>query len=399
MSGYFNYILLYWVIIASLIIAVERLRFGPLWLLAVTWMVPVTLSQNLDLTLNEKWGLVTFLASSFVIFGFLIGYITCEVIFGERRFKTRITKVNSSKLDFIYFTLGALCIFAFLYLYFVELGSPPLLADGISEARRQLLTSNPILFSVTQLCNILAVIFGISWIRGDLSRVKKGIWFIIFICVLLSAWRNQVLTYLVYTVTPYLGFYKPKVTKVAYYLFIFLILFSLIGFVRGDQGDGSGFEINAAIELISLYIYPNFINFQQLQQTSFDNFSLYTLQFIFKPIISLFGGSVSPEQAAIGAFNVSTGLSPLYQDGGLANIFLVFVSLGVISNLVKRGNYFSPVVQFITGSLISTFLLLHNGWFLLNFMFTYSLIAYVVISYSYEILKKQNRKVNYARNK
>ena len=219
------------------------------------------------------------------------------------------------------------------------------------------------------------------------------IWFLILLILVISGWRNLILTYFIFTFTPIFTNKRPKISTILIFGMLFLTLFSLIGFLRGDQGSKSVFEFSSAFNLILLYIYPAFINFETLQSMNIEGSHYFTLQFLFKPIFQAFGMIVEPPQNAVGAFNVSTGLHPLYQDGGLVNIFFVFLVIGILLRILLKMRTKGIIIYFLISSIYATLFYLHNGWFLLNYMFSYNICAYLLLTMTFRFLVKSRKQV------
>jgi len=158
-------------------------------------------------------------------------------------------------------------------------------------------------------------------------------------------------------------------------LVIFLFLFTLIGFVRGDLGEV--FDLENAISLIAFYVYPNFVNFESLALEGDSTSHIYTLQFLIKPILQFFDFNTSPPQTSIDAFNVATGLNPLYHDGGIFNIFFATFIIGYILQRLENISNFSVLGSFWRSALLLTVVFFHNGWLLLNFMLTFNTLVFV----------------------
>lgn len=391
MSSYFLFICVLGIGLLALALHYEKNKVGPLWIVFFTWQIPITISQNTNLLLNKEWNNITFYAAVSVIMGFICGYFVSETILLYGRSSRTIKPVNLNKIRFHYFVIMAVTISSIVYLYFGKLGGPPIFSEDVSSARTALLKLNPVLFSLTQLCNIGGSIFGILLIMKRVRKIEALMWCFLLILLLFSAWRNIVLTFLVFSFVPLIFSGRVRLKNIILFGVSFLILFSLIGFLRGDQGDISGFSFKSAYDLILLYMYPNFINFETIQKVQIEDFHLYSLQFILKPLLILFGANVSPPQTSMGAFNVSTGLSPLYLDGGVTYVFIVFVMVGSTMSLLSRLNNYSVVIQFMRSCLVCTLVFLHNGWFLLNFMFSYSLIFYFLVSFGYIIVTYQKK--------
>ena len=392
MSSYVFFLSLIGIVQVSMCYILEKLRIGPLWLFFGAWFIPVFLSQNTHLIFNREWSYETFMATQFVTVGFLLGYfvtflVTLNVNFNSASY---LKSTALSRLRFCTYMTAIVVIISYTYLYF-KIGGPPLTSGGVGVKRILLTKIAPPVFSLAQLANLFAVSYGLLRLQKNNSQSLDAIWILILLLLILSGWRNLILTYLVFTLTPIICEKRPRLSKVFLFVFCFLIIFSIIGFIRGDQGDRAAFDYGSAADLILLYIYPAFINFEILQSFEVSGSHYFTLQFLFKPIYSAFDMNVIPPQNAIGAFNVATGLTPLYHDGGTVNIFCVFLFLGILLRILLKVKNKGVIVYFAISSIFATIIFLHNGWFLLNYMFSYNLIAYVAFSLLYFVVLKPSK--------
>lgn len=385
MSEHFPIIFGVGCVLITFTVLVERFRLGPLWILLFTWYVPVLVSQDTGLIYNRSWGSVTLWASLLVLAGFLIGYMLTFSLVGRISAPTKMSWSKLCRLESMCLFFGAGVIFAYLLLFYL-IGGPPLLSSDVGASRVSLTSHSPVLYSVTQLSNLVGCGFGILFCHKRVSKFVLLIWLAIFFLQILGAWRGMILTYLLFSSVPLLVFYRLDLSRSLASGILFLLLFSIIGFARGDQGGSSGFSFTGAAQLILLYVYPAFLNFESVLMYPDSGFHLYTLQFLLKPVLQLFGASVTPPQSAIGAFNVSTGLSPLYADGGLVNIFFVFLVMGSALRLFLVKGQKGVITCFIIATVYSTLTFLHNGWFLLNFMVSYSIIGYLLFCAVYQLL-------------
>jgi hypothetical protein len=183
--------------------------------------------------------------------------------------------------------------------------------------------------------------------------------------------------YTLYFFIPFIFIKKYKLNKLLFTILIFLFIFTIIGFLRGDLGE----IINPidAISILGFYIYPNFINFESLVHEGDPTSHIYTLQFLLKPALQLFDFNVTPPQSAIGAFNVATALNPLYQDGGILNIFITTTVIGYLLQRLEGSSSNGVLSIFWRSTLLLVVVFFHNGWLLLNFMPTYNTILYLLI--------------------
>lgn len=372
----------------------ERLKIGPLWIFFFVWYVPVFISQDTELIFNKEWSTLTFFATQCVILGFLPGYILTTILLNQFR-EIRVTfsvEKNNFNLLFCAYTLSIIVVLAYIYLY-ISIGGPPLLSTDIGSTRKQLTEISPPIFSLAQLTNAFGCVYGVLLIKKQNPRKMNIIWIGILFILILSGWRNVILTYLIFTFTPMIISRRPGVLRFSIYLTLFLFLFSVIGYIRGDQGDDGFFVYQNAIKLLWLYVYPAFINFEILQTYEIHDFHFYTLQFILKPIYVAFEASLSPPQNALGAFNVATGLNPLYHDGGLVNIFTVFLIFGISLSILLKTKNKNIYIYFIISTIYSTFIFLHNGWFLLNYMFTYNIVALLSLLLIHRIATKISQSI------
>lgn len=351
----------------------HRLNAGVLWIFFGAWIVPVWISQFSSLPLNKEWADITVLASIAVMLGLYGGYFT-GVLLPVRFFANRYKSISTQKLSLISTILLLLALSSFIIL-FVSLGRPPLLSDSILENRKLIQEINPILWSITQFSFLSASIAAILHVNNCWTRLNKFLFLAVFIMILLTGWRNFLLMYVLYYILPFMFIRKYRLNRVFSGLVIFLFLFTLIGFVRGDLGEV--FDLVNAISLIGLYVYPNFLNFESLALEDNPTSHVYTLQFLIKPILQLFEFNTSPPQTSIGAFNVATGLNPLYHDGGIVNIFFTTFIIGYLLQRLEKISNCSVLGSFWRSSFMLTVLFFHNGWLLLNFMPTYNSFVFI----------------------
>lgn len=393
MSEYTPYLLFLGGFLLILNLLIEKLKFGPLWLIFIVWYIPVLLSQNTQLFFNKQWSFTTLMATQCFTFGFLIGYLFTKYIIKSYIFNDQSASSNESyyRLKFTSYILSSVVIVSYTIL-FIEVGGPPLLSSDIGTDRMRLTQISPILFSIAQLSSAFASVYGYLLLKERIPRKLSAIWLIIFLVLILTAWRNLILTYLIFTYTPIFVKRPPTIFKIKIYLISFLILFSIIGFFRGDQGKYNIFSLSSALDLIQLYIYPSFINFEILQSFEVIEPHFYTLQFLFKPFYQILEWSTSPPQNALGAYNVATGMNPLYHDGGLINIFFVSFVMGTLLCILLKMKHKTIFVFFVISTIYATLFYMHNGWFLLNYMFSYNIITLFVLFIVYRILPKKYEK-------
>lgn len=383
MSIYFNYFLLITVVSVLLSFVNHRFTIGTLWIFVFFWVIPVLISQISTLPLNEEWKFITTISATLVILGFFIGYFVGKIL-PSKSINFFYIKSSSRILhQFLYLT-QVLIIIIFILMYY-KVGQFPLFSDNILENRKLIQSNNKLLWSMSQFSFVTASISSIFYLRNTWTKLQKILFVSILFMIVMSGWRNYLLMYLGYFYIPILFRSKFNIIRFIYFFIIILIAIMFIGYIRGDLGDI--FTFIDALSLIGLYIYPNFINFQTI--VSLDNAvnSLYTIQFLFKPILEILGYSTIPNQVALNAFNVSTFMNPLYTDGGLLNIFIVAFIMGfTLNKFEKFDNYNNIIMLFIRSTLLLTVVFFHNGWLLLNFMPTYNIILFIILILIFKLL-------------
>lgn len=385
MSIYFNYFLFGTLVFGLLTILRHRLQSGVLWVFFVAWVVPIQLSQFSDLPLNRTWEMITVIATSSALFGLYIGYYT-GLLIPLKLIGQQSQNLNYGILSKVILLLQSVVLLAFTYL-FIKLGRPPLLSGNVLENRKLIQELNPLLWSVVQLSFMTSTLSSVLSINGFWDKLNKFLFFIIFICIALTGWRNFILLYLGYFFLPIL--FKKKINLGRLFLVLLLLIlgFVFIGYLRGDLGD----EFNSAnaLGIIALYVYPGFLNFETLAVEGDSSSHLYTLQFFLKPVLDFFNFNTSPPQTNIDAFNVATALNPLYQDGGVFNIFLTTFLIGFFLQRLESNRINGILPTFWRSTLILTVVFFHNGWLLLNFMPTYNTLVFLIAyCFFYSIYKQ-----------
>lgn len=352
----------------------------------MAWVVPIQLSQFSDLPLNRNWEKITVIATTLALFGLYIGYyaglsIPLKLISKQSR------NLNYNVLSKVSLSLQLVILLSFIYL-FIKLGRPPLFSGNVLENRKLIQEMNPLLWSVVQLSFITSTISTILFLNGYWGKLNKYLFFTILICISLTGWRNFILLYLGYFSLPIL--FKRKVNLGRLFIVLGLLVFGFvfIGYLRGDLGD----EYNTvnAIGLVALYVYPGFLNFETLAADGDPSRHLYTLQFFLKPILDFFNFNTSPPQTSIDAFNVATALNPLYQDGGIVNIFVTTFLIGFFLQRLESNKINGILPTFWRSTLILTVVFFHNGWLLLNFMPTYNTVIFII---AYVFIASINKRI------
>jgi len=364
----------------------HRLNAGILWIFFGAWIVPVWISQFSSLPYNKEWADITVFASIAVMAGLYGGYFT-GVLMPVRLFANRSKSIPTQKLSLISTILQLVALFSFIVL-FASLGRPPLLSDSILENRKLIQEINPTLWSVTQFSFLSASIAAILYLNNCWTRLNKILFFTVFIMIVLTGWRNFLLMYVLYFILPFMFMRKYRLNRVFAGLIFFLLFFTLLGFLRGDLGDV--LDPVDAISLIAFYVYPNFVNFESLALEGDPTSHIYTLQFLIKPILQLFEFSTSPPQSSIDAFNVATGLNPLYHDGGIVNVFFATFIIGYLLQRLEKISNCSVLRSFWRSTFLLTVVFFHNGWLLLNFMPTYNTFVFIGFLTLLSVLRAKN---------
>jgi len=296
--------------------------------------------------------------------------------------------LNYGILSKVILLLQSVVLLAFTYL-FIKLGRPPLLSGNVLENRKLIQELNPLLWSVVQLSFMTSTLSSVLSINGFWDKLNKFLFFIIFICIALTGWRNFILLYLGYYFLPILFNRKINLGRLFLVLLLLILGFVFIGYLRGDLGD----EFNSAnaLGIIALYVYPGFLNFETLAIEGDSSSHLYTMQFFLKPVLDFFNFNTAPPQTNIDAFNVATALNPLYQDGGVFNIFLTTFLIGFFLQRLESNRINGILPTFWRSTLILTIVFFHNGWLLLNFMPTYNTLVFLIAYCFFFSIYKQNK--------
>lgn len=314
------------------------------------------------------------IATTLALFGLYIGYYA-GLFIPLKLIGKQSQNLNFNVLSKIILSLQLVILLSFFYL-FIKLGGPPLFSGNVLENRKLIQELNPLLWSVVQLSFITSTISTILFLNGYWDKLNKFLFFTILICIALTGWRNFILLYLGYFYLPLLFKRKVNLGRLLIILGLLVFGFVFIGFLRGDLGDV--FNTTNAFGLVALYVYPSFLNFETLAAEGDPSRHLYTLQFFLKPILDLFNFNTSPPQTSIDAFNVATALNPLYQDGGLVNIFVTTFLIGFFLQRLESNKINGILPIFWRSTLILTVVFFHNGWLLLNFMPTYTTVIFVM---------------------
>ena len=374
MSSYFLIFFLISCFFLILSIYFDGNRIRSMGLFTLFWVFPTLLSQITSFEMNKEWGLLVLSMVFLSFFGFLVGYLI-SYFFQKRESGLPVLPLHYYLL--IANLYHAIAILALIYIFY-SLGSFPLFSDNISKARIELPVLNSYLWSLVQLSIMAASLLSFSYINGLFSRVSMVLSVIMVILITLTAWRNVLTSYLIFFITPILFHFSARASTFLKYLIVVVMFLLFLGYIRGDMGSNP--TIASALSMVANYVYPNFLNLQEITTSqNIESDHMYTVQFLLKPILYMLDYSLEPVQTAIGGYNVSTGLSPLYLDGGLLNIFLVFFVIGFF---LKRLDY-TPSFRFPSvywrSVLVATIFYMHNGWFLLNYTVTYNFISFVLI--------------------
>lgn len=366
----------------------EKFNVRILWILFICWVVPIVISQDSTLLFNQKWKLITYQSSISVIIGFYFGYVLAKLVPLKILSRAKPT-FNIKYLSKINYSFQLISVISFLYIYF-SVGNFPLISDDILANRIFVQNYNPVLWTLTQLSFASASISIALIQEKKLSKISKFFIVLIFVLIFLSGWRNYLLMYILYLLIPFLFLKKINVLKIGLFVISFISIFILIGWFRGDFGDSIKFD--GIITMVGLYVYPNFLNFEYLTNYTVSGSHLYTIQFLFKPIFEFLNFNVVPSQTSISAFNVSTGMNALYQDGGIFNILITFSFLGFFLKRLEKAQLTDVFANFWRSTLVISIVLFHNGWTLLNFMPTFVSIVIFLFILLNKLFKNQHLK-------
>lgn len=382
MSAYFPLVITISGLYVVLALILDKTNFKSAWYIPIFWLVPVLLAQNTDLPLNSQWSSIVLVSSLTVALGFALGQILVAVIIPKRG-QVQAIYVDRDMLTATRI-IGLFSLSAFIIIY-IKSGIP-LLSDDISRARTSLLREIPVLWSMTQISLIFATSRMLLKINGQNDKIVNVIFYALGLLILLSGWRSYLLSYFVYAVAGYFLIRKISIMRLIMPGAGILMIFSTIGYIRGDLGVE--FTLIKAIEMIGYYVYPAFLNFEMLATYEYPKPTLFAFQFMLKPLYPLIGFETVTKQYTVEAFNVSTGMSPLYADGGLPMLLFIFFMISVSLRLIEYSSRINLLKTFIYVTLFNTLLLMHNGWYLLNFTFTYNLISYAIIIWFLKLMRK-----------
>jgi oligosaccharide repeat unit polymerase len=313
-----------------------------------------------------------YISSFNVILGFYLGYFFARII--KVKIKISGIQYSSVELNRVAYILGATSFCSFAILFILQ-GEIPLLSSNIGLARSRLLSDHPILWSFTQLSLIFSCVF---YYLKSINMAEKKMFYLyvlIFAAILLSGWRAYLLLYAFHFYAPIIFRRKISISKAVLPILLVICIFFVIGFIRGDTAGE--FSIDAALSIFTLYIYPAFLNFQELTTYQYDKPTLFTLQFLLKPVLDFLNFETTPMQSTIEAFNVSTAMNPLYSDGGLLNIFIAIFFVSFFLKRLESVKETNILGIFWRTTLAYTIIVLHNGWYLLNFSPTYISVIFI----------------------
>jgi len=159
---------------------------------------------------------------------------------------------------------------------------------------------------------------------------------------------------------------------------IFLSVTFLFVLINVTRGGKSLLDVNYdfIFNYFTLYIYPNFLNLDNLIKDVINSNEyiplLFSLGFISLPIFgkNLYFDSFPQDTVVYEAFNVWTGLAPSFIGGGIIEVVLMGFCISFFYTTFYRNIMIFRkaciLSIFLFGILLNTFVMLHNSYFLLS---------------------------------
>lgn len=267
-----------------------------------------------------------------------------------------------SYLTYSYFLLSLGIFFGILNL--INIGSIPLFSSNQNEARAELQKS--ILWNAYIFLSIGIFIFSFSIMRKKASRIG---WFLLIFYILLalmSGWKGVFLNFIFLFLLPRYKNLRISASKIFYFLIFFILIFVIVNGIRSQS-------FYSAFGQPIYYIYWGFINFD-INAIPATSECLHS--------VPIFGCKFFVDNSNLldPTWNVYTALSPLYIDGGIFLITLVFFLFGFFSG------YFEKTKSRLTYNFIhyASFYFLffsHNGYLFYSSFYISALIFLIYIEF------------------
>lgn len=356
----------------------KKYLFHPILIVIIFWIIPCYISLS-DHALNYSWSKnlksLIFLFTLAIIFGLIFASILNLKL---PHFKRNLNEIYLKKK-----VLMSIYIVLFIFMLSLISFKIPMFD---SSARMELRDKSGPIWSL-----FISITFALSFIFFY-NKNESFISYLIFLASLcVFGWKGLILTNIAFAV---IGFSFIKKAKISFShvftaLLVISFLFILINATRGGKSL-SDVDTEFIKNYFVLYIFPNFLNLDNLIQAvdSSDNYFpfIFSFGFFFLP---LFGKSVYfdmfPKDTVVyDSFNVWTGLAPSYIGGGIFELVLMgftitFAYTTLYRNIILYKNNCILTI-FLFGILLNTFIFLHNSYFLLSTSPFISLLLLYVLS-------------------
>lgn len=289
------------------------------------------------------------------IFGYFISFKLTV-----KKKKYGITHPNKSYLNYSYILLlvGIFCAI----LNFLRVGVIPIF--GGNDAR--VLLQNSFLWNIYIFCSVGIFLFSFSELRYKAGRVGWGLLFSYMLLALLSAWKGVLLNFMFLFFLPRYKNMKISAPK-AFNIFVcFLSVFALVNGLR--SGD-----FFSTLAQPVFYIYWGFVNFDNSAISAASN-CLHS--------IPVFGCkfAVDDSDLIISTWNVYTALTPLYVDGGVYLIVIVFFVFGFSAGFFEKTQN-RLLFDYLHYMSFYFFFLAHNGYMMYSSSYFSALILILFIEF------------------
>lgn len=207
-----------------------------------------------------------------------------------------------------------------------------------------------ILWNIYTFSSMLGLFFS-SYVCFSL-RIKpdillKSLIFLLFVLTLLTGWKGTLLNYLLIFGSYYILYRRLPVFLLFKGLLLFLVMFFSVNALR------TGLYTASFTELYN-YIYYGFENFVRIFSSYYSD-CLHSVPLINCPF------TYDNDLLIYSTFNVYSALTPLYSDGGIYLVSIVFFSFGFLLSLLKNLNN-SFFISFFFYLMHYFFLIAHNGY-------------------------------------
>lgn len=377
-----NYIspIMFWYVFWLLVIIIARLDLG-VYLFNSVWQ-------------KELLILVIIATSTFFCF-YWIGETLSS-------FKTYIK--NNYEYDYevianitILFLLLACVAYVFNVLY---TGVIPQISGNVDYYRRSFVITP--FYSIVNCCRFVFCLIPIVIAKCKNEQKKTHIKILgVILCLFefMTGWRTYVFQEMILFITSQLLFVKVSDKKerkknnnrIKKYILIAMLFIGVVAVTRTGKKFTLSQAIEYIIQIVYLYIAPNFLNIQSAIQTiTPKGYFLYSIEGIWGIFIS----STSIEgyeniDQNIGGFNVSTYMLQPFADLGIAGVIIWTALISMFSGYVfyQAKQKVTVTNVFLLGMLNLTIFNMHNGFFLRSS----SIIIWITIVVFIEYFTKRSK--------